>query len=213
MLLAFALQTTSAGDLMRNTFSFITIILSLLLTLSFQNCGRVQLSSDQLAANQVQVAGELQTGSYNKIIYHTVSEKFDRTGPVGLLLKINLSTGIMTQVKTVDNGSVGVAGTSLSCELDSQRLNELSALLASSRVCQSVPNQAEDLVTCAAQAVSDLQLIDEASGEQLELRANTCNSGVFLCDGLDQSLRDLLSDLSLRLPANCGMASVTEIGN
>lgn len=198
---------------MRNTISLTTVILILGLTLSFQNCGRSQISSDQLSVNQIQVAGGLQTSAYNKIVYHTTTEKFDRTGPVGLLLKINLSSGTMTQVKTIDNGTVSVPGTGLACDLDSQRLNELSALLATSRVCQSQALQSDDIVTCAAQAVSDLRLIDEASGDQIELRADTCSSGVFLCDGLDQSLRDLLSDLLLRLPESCRLATITVLGD
>lgn len=203
---------------MINRVSLLTIVLGFFITLSFQNCGQGQFtnSQNQIAASISRTTDRStspareqvidQGSSYSQIVYLKTSEKFDRTGPVGLLSTIDLSSGSLTQVKTTDAGSTAVAGTELSCQLESERLQQLTTLLASSRICRSAAELASDSVSCAAVAVSDLQLINVSSGEQLELRANICNSGVFLCDGLDQSFRDKLADIALNLPANCRLS-------
>lgn len=200
---------------MRNSVSLLTIVLSLLVTLSFQNCGQGQFthSPNQLAEGISQSADQTaavdreqvidQGSGYKQIVYHKTSEKFDRTGPVGTISNIDLDKGSMTQVKTTNYGSTAVAGSGLACQIDDMRLQKLSSLLASSRICRSAAELQNDVVSCAGIAISDLQLINQASGEQIELRANVCNSGVFLCEGLDQQFRDLLADIALNLPASC----------
>lgn len=210
---------------MKNSVSLLTIAISFLVTLSFQNCGQGQYtnSTNQIASGIIQTTGEntnvereqvIDQGSgYSQIVYRKTSEKFDRTGPVGTLLKINLSNGSMTYVKTTNLGSSSVAGSGLACRIDAERLQTLSTLLASSRICRSAADLQSDIVNCAAIADSDLQLINQVSGEQIELRANICNSGVFLCEGLDQKFRDLLGDISQNLPAACQPSGTVVLGN
>ena len=210
---------------MRNSVSLLTIAVSFLVMLGFQNCGQGQFtnSTNQIAGGTSQTAVQNTTvereqvidqgSGYSQIVYRKTSEKFDRTGPVGTLSKINLSNGSMTYVKTTDHGSVSVAGTGLACQIDAERLKALSTLLASSRICRSAAELQNNVVNCAAIAVSDLQLINQVSGEQIELRANVCNSGVFLCEGLDQKFRDLLADISQNLPAACQPLGTSVLGN
>lgn len=210
------------GGNMRNGVSLLIIVASFFVTASFQNCGQGQFtnSTNQIADGISQTADQNtnvereqvidQGSSYSQIVYRKTSEKFDRTGPVGTVSTIDLSNGSMTHVKTTDYNSTPVAGSSLSCQIDAVRLKALSNLLASSRICQSAADLQNDLVTCAAIAVSDLQLINQTSGEKIELRANVCNSGVFLCEGLDQKFRQLLADIAQNLPAAC-QPSVTVV--
>ena len=210
---------------MRNSVSLLIIVLSLLVTLSFQNCGQGQFtkSQNQIADGLSQTTDQTvvaereqvidQGSGYSQIVFHKTSEKFDRMGPIGTVSKINLASGAMTQVKTADYGSASVAGSGLTCRIDDTRLQRLSSLLASSRICRSAAELQNDVVNCAAIAISDLQLINQTSGDQIELRANVCNSGVFLCEGLDQQFRDLLADIAQNLPATCQATETAALGN
>ena len=182
---------------------------------AFQNCGSPQFSASQrqlsagveklpttqqgAAISEVVIA---EASLYGKVVWTEAEKIFDRTGQHRTKLAIDLTTGLMSIEKSVGTYTSSTIESSTSCALTDQRLNDLDNLMKSSRVCR--PNtETEGQVNCLAIAESDIQLVNSNLNESLQLRPNTCNNGIFLCDGLDDQLRNRLKDLVLNPPTSC----------
>ncbi len=196
---------------MKNTISLGIIVSSLLITLLFQNCGNVSSTTSQSqiadgverlpsSANEQVVES---TDSYSQIIYYKTSEVFDRLGPSGTKLQIDLASGAMRLVDAVGVRKTEVSDSARDCEIEADRLESLSSLLASSRLCTDMQSQSADTVHCAAIAESNIQLINQQNGEMVSLLENVCHNGLFLCDGADEKLRSSLLELAENPPQNC----------
>lgn len=193
---------------MKNTISLSIIVSSLLMTLLFQNCGNVS-SQNQIAdgierlptsANERVVEN---TNSYSQIIYYKTSEVFDRLGPSGTKLQVDLASGAMRLVDAVGVRKTEMIDSARECEIEADRLESLSSMLASAKLCTDSQIQNSDTVNCAAIAESNLQLINQQNGESVNLLENVCHNGLFLCNGADALFRKSLLDLAENPPENC----------
>ncbi len=199
------------GERMQNKVSLSVIISSLILTFLFQNCGQPSMSSskDQIVDGVQRIPSSEservidQTSSFNKVIYYKASEVFSRTGPEGQKLQLDLGSGSMRLVQVKGLDAAESAATIRDCEIEPRRLENLSSLLETSRLCTDNHEPSADSVNCEAQAVSDIELISDQSGSSVKLLENICHSGLFLCGDADQKLRDSLQDLTMNPPAKC----------
>lgn len=196
---------------MKNKVSLSIIVSSLMMTLLFQNCGNVSSKASQSqfadgierlpSSENERVVGT--TDSYSQIIYYKTSEVFDRRGPSGTKLQLDLASGSMKLVDSVGFGKTEISGSGRECEIEPDRLETLSSLLASSKLCTDLESQSADTVRCAAIAESDIQLINQDNGQMVSLLQNVCHNGLFLCDGADEKMRQSLLDLTSNPPENC----------
>ena len=195
---------------MKNTISLSIIVSSLLMTLLFQNCGNVGSEASQShiadgierlpSSENERVIGT--TDSFSQIIYYKTSEVFDRLGPSGTKLQVDLVSGSMKLVDSVGYSKTEVSGSGRECEIEADRLESLSSLLASSKLCTDLESQSADTVHCAAIAESDIQLINQDNGQMISLLQSVCLNGLFLCDGADEKMRQSLLDLASNPPEN-----------
>ncbi len=200
----------------RKVVLLIGLSISFVAMITFQNCGPTHLAGSKKdlsggietlpSPNQSAPINEVvinETGSYGKLVWSDNEKVFDRNGQHRTRLDVDLSNGLMKIEKSIGNYSTSVTESVLSCSLQDARFDNLDHLLKSSRVCRANDAMKAEQVNCLAIAESDIQLIDVSRNEVLQLRPNVCNSGIFLCEGLDQQLRTLLSDLVLNPPASC----------
>ena len=91
---------------MRNTASLSIIVSSLLMTVLFQNCGNSNITAtqDQIVdgVSRLPSSGNERvvdtTQSYTQVVYYKASQVFDRLGPSGTKLHIDLPSGSMKLV-------------------------------------------------------------------------------------------------------------------
>lgn len=192
------------------------LLLSFITMVSFQNCGSTQFSnsekvlsagvesqSPQASAAPINEVVIGESALYGKVVWTEQQKIFDRNGQHRTRLDVDLSTGLMNIERTVGTYSSTTTESKASCTISDPRLADIDNLLKSSRVCRANIESKAEQVNCLAVGESDIQLVNSSRNETLELRPNICNSGVFLCEGLDQHLRDLLKDLVLNPPASC----------
>ena len=192
------------------------ITLSFLTMVAFQNCGSPQFSASQkgLSGGIEKLPGTASTAPitevaideaalYSKVVWTEADTVFDRNGQQRARLDLDLSSGQMKIEKSLVTKSASITQSIASCSLTDSRLSELDTLLKSARVCRAQTDNRNNAIYCMALAESDIQLVNSSSNETRELRPNVCNSGIFLCDGLDDQLRLRLIDLVKNPPANC----------
>ena len=192
------------------------ITLSFLTMVAFQNCGSPQFSASQKGLSEgigkvPTVSGsapinEVAIGEaalYSKVAWTQQDTVFDRNGQRQARLDLDLGSGQMKIEKSLVTKTTTTLESTASCALAGSRLSELDDLMKSARICRAQALAGSDQVNCLAQAESDIQLINSNSKEIRELRPNICNSGIFLCDGLDEQLRLRLKDLVQNPPAKC----------
>ena len=190
----------------------IGLVMSFAVMVAFQNCGSPQFSASQkqlssgleksppgAAISEVVIA---EASLYGKVAWIEVEKVFDRSGQHRTTLAVDLTTGLMSIEKSVGTYTSSTTISSSLCTLADRRLSDLDNLLKSSRVCRA-NNESEGQVNCLAVADSDIQLVNSNLNESLQLRPNTCNNGIFLCDGLDNQFRSLLKDIVLNPPVAC----------
>lgn len=170
----------------------IILILSsaLLLLGGFQNCGKSGNSAPSGPASgsaSESVIGT--TSAYKKIVYDPALEL--SVSLPNTHLEVDVDAGTL---------SLALASATLQCTVDAVRLAALKELLATSKVCVPGPLP-EGSVSCMAISGADVELTDGVSSVQL--RRIVCNSGIFLCDGNDEKLRDILADFRANPPASC----------
>ena len=197
---------------MRNTVSLSIIVTSLLVTVLFQNCGNgnITASHDQIVEGVSRLPSNENervvkpTSLYNQVIYYKTSQVFDRLGPSSTKLHIDLTSGAMKLMDSKGFNGSEILQNSRDCEIEPDRLEFLSSLLATSKLCTDSQAQATaGRVNCDAIAEPDIQLINDQNGESVNLLENVCHSGLFLCDGLDEKFRKSLLDLTEHPPLNC----------
>lgn len=79
-----------------------------------------------------------------------------------------------------------------SCQLEQQHHVKLIELLSSAEICEPAPPPPGTPV-CLAIGVEDIELSDEVN--DVRLRPNICYSGIFLCSGKDEQLRQILIEI------------------
>ena len=158
------------------------MIFALTLALAlFQSCGQTESSSPDGNGNQkpIQLGP---TAHYHKVSYYP-----PYGNEQGSRLDVDLKAG-----------TVSIDGNN--CVLDAERGYRLKDILSIAQVCTPAPLPPGTPV-CMAMGIADTQLANDQ--ESIELRPVICNDGVFLCDGRDQELREVLMDLRNRPPADC----------
>lgn len=178
---------------------FTLLLVSIATTILFQNCGKPQSgSSTGLVRGLQKVIG--QTSAYTKIIFQKQQEKFDRTGPLGTQLSLDLLKGSLS-IGTLKNGVLDQASLK-SCLIDDTRLGRLNSLLSTSRVCIPGPLPANSNF-CMATSIPDIHMSNDSGTQSVDLASDMCQSGVFLCDNDDEILRTSLADLIAKPPQGC----------
>ncbi|OFZ28280.1 MAG: hypothetical protein A2622_04040 [Bdellovibrionales bacterium RIFCSPHIGHO2_01_FULL_40_29] len=174
---------------------------------AFQNCAKNSFeTNEELVTGVGKVepinGGEVidQASQYTDISFHKYNEGSNQEG---VQLEISLNDGLMSLQNTNGYRRDLVPNTSRSCQIDDDRLRELNSLLSIAKICKGVTP--EGTVSCMAYAESDIALNNEAMALSIELRPNMCNSGVFLCDGLDDRFRNTLKDLIAQAPQDCAL--------
>lgn len=172
-----------------------SVVLSLMV--GFQNCGPAGVQEEATAnigGSNPTVAERVigSTQNYKKIIFDPLLGLDSHTRQASMPhLELDVEDGKMQISK---DGSLS------QCVMDSQRLEALRTILGSARVCVP-PSLGPNEARCMAIGVPDIQLAD--STKNVFLRPNICQSGVFLCDGLDETFREILADLRDHPPEGC----------
>lgn len=164
-------------------FFWIRLALPIFFLLAFfQNCAKLdgQPLEDPDEGSAAKIVGD--TRIYNSILYD-YSYRYGPAmlGPSISQIQISLNSG---------EGALLSGGTVVkSCSLSSTLLSSMRNLLASAKVCEPGPLPPGSAV-CMAMPMPDIQLSN--GQDMLQLSGLICNSGVFLCDGLDVEFRQLL---------------------
>jgi hypothetical protein len=164
------------------------------LILGFQNCAKSKLSSGAdagLSQGVSEVTGV--TSQYSKVTYD-----------INMELGAGIASASSSEAVDVDldQGLVifrSRAGQK-SCALDVSREQKLRGLLSVGRVCKVRPP--EGAAVCMAISLADIRLAN--SNDSILLRPiGSCFNGIFLCDGDDQILREILADIIKNKPSAC----------
>lgn len=169
------------------------ILLTTMTLAFFQNCGSTENQSGSDSKKPETVLES--ANKYTQITYDPYLEvvNFRPSADAPPRLGLDLARG---QIE-IQNRS---ANTSYSCAIDAPRLSALRDLLASASICEPGPFPA-GTATCMAMSMADIRLSNGT--ESIDLRPLICASGVFLCQGADEKLRAILTDLAQYPPENC----------
>lgn len=197
-----------------NKKSIFLILTALSLTALFQNCNRANFStsSNQIsrAFDKVGSGGSFgndnvvdQTHLYTKIHFQEHDSRFGLDSMHRIDLSLGLINGALT-LQAMNGARPSATEAAKSCALDDMRLREFNTLLTSSQICSTEDNSHTAAMHCMAIAISDIQLINEASNQIAELRPDICQNGIHLCgDGTDAKFRTMLTDLIQHPPVDC----------
>lgn len=197
---------------MKNVTSLAVIVSSFIVVVSFENCAPAKFSdSSSQIAEGVAIKPDApengavinQASHYTKLIFDRNYEKFDYNGAQGVRLIILLTNGYMSLEKFNRVNPSAVQITFNSCQIDDDRLRTLDGILTDARICQAQEEVQEGTMSCKAIAMPDIEMINETSGESVQLGEVVCNNGTYLCDGLDAKFRAVLEDLSANPPERC----------
>jgi hypothetical protein len=162
--------------MMKRIVSFLGILLSFVM---FQNCGRAMGGSAGPPTPSPDQRIIVEPSNYNKVVY---------TAP---------QSGSQFGVD-VDAGSLEFNGQN--CNLNAARVAALKDILSGAQVCEP-GDLPPGTAVCLALGVPDIELFD--GSYTVQLRPVICHSGIFLCDGRDQKLRDLLLQVAADPASAC----------
>lgn len=181
-----AILTSMVRRRLRSNGSLLWVLLPLFIAmLAFQNCGQVarQKSEPDLLKDGTGEIAIADASTYYKIIYDPALEMLAPGPSDNTRLELNLKTG---------QAIAGRAGSQVTCAIPAATLQQLNTLFADAKVCQAVlpPGTA----VCMAYPMADIELSNDTS-KQL-LRPQMCAAEIFLCEGRDATLREIIRQLT-----------------